>query len=258
MHDPEAARAEMQALLADKGAPDEDLLPEIGGRRLEASEVIRLLSGHLTDRRRARIANVVAGRTKRLVPVVEGLVNTGNVSAVMRSAEALGCQALHVVEGAGEQRFKRSKRTSQGAEKWLDLTRWSGPDACAAHFRTHGVQLVATALTDEAVPIGEIDFRRPTALVFGNEEGGVSEAMLAAVDRVCIVPLPGFTESFNVSVAAAVALHHARRAQREDGGGPLTGDLNAAERERLTARFYLRSVTKAEAILRRKLVGRGS
>jgi tRNA (guanosine-2'-O-)-methyltransferase len=253
MHDPEAARAEMQALLADE---DTGALPEIGGRRLDASEVIRLLSGHLTERRRERIAEVVAGRTKRLAPVVEGLVNTGNLSAVMRSAEALGCQALHVVEGAGEQRFKRSKRTSQGAEKWLDLTRWPGPGACAAHFREHDVQLVATALTDDAVPIGEIDFRRPTALVFGNEEGGVTNAMIEAADAACIVPLPGFTESFNVSVAAAVGLYHARRAQGE--GDDLRGDLSEAERERLTARFYLRSVTKAEAILRRKLVGRGS
>ena len=244
-HDPVAARTEMQALLTGEDA--EERMPEVEGRRLAPAEVIRLLEEHLTDRRRTRIAEVVAGRTKRLVPVVEGLVNTGNVSAVMRSAEALGCQSLHVVEGTGAQRYKRSRRTSQGAEKWLDLVRWSAAEACARYFRKHEVQLVATALTAGAVPISAIDFTRPTALVFGNEEGGVSEAMLQAADRACIVPLPGFTESFNVSVAAAVALYHARRAQ---GFG---GDLTSTERERLTARFYLRSVSNAEAILRRKL-----
>ena len=248
-HNPDAARTEMQALLADE---EQEAMPEIGGRRLAPAEVIRRLAEHLTERRRERIAEVVAGRTKRLVPVVEGLVNTGNVSAVMRSAEALGCQALHVVEGAGEARFKRSKRTSQGAEKWLDLKRWPGAEACAQHFQQRGVQLIATALAEDAVPIAEIDFTRPTALVFGNEEGGVSEAMRRAACAACIVPLPGFTESFNVSVAAAVALYHARRAQG------FAGDLTGEERERLTARFYLRSVTEAEAILRRKIVDRGS
>jgi tRNA (guanosine-2'-O-)-methyltransferase len=253
-HDPAAARDEMQALLS--GGGEGEAMPEVGGRRLAPAQVIEQLRAHLTARRRERIAEVVAGRTKRLVPVVEGLVNTGNVSAVMRSAEALGCQALHVVRGEGEQRFKRSQRTSQGAQKWLDLVRWEEAEACAAHFREHGVQVVATALASGAVPIGEIDFARPTALVFGNEEGGVSDAMRRAADRTCIVPLPGFTESFNVSVAAAVALHYARRAQ--DDGKALRGDLSEAERERLTARFYLRSVTGAEQILRRKLAEEAS
>lgn len=250
-HDPEAAHRAMQSLLSGR-APDAEAMPEIGGRRLAPAEVIRRLQAHLTDRRQARIAEVVARRTKRLVPVVEGLVNTGNVSAVMRSAEALGCQVLHVVEGAGPQRFKRSKRTSQGAEKWLDLVRWSAPADCVQHFRERGAQVVVTALTNRAVPIAEIDFTRPTALVFGNEEGGVSEAMLRAADAACIVPLPGFTESFNVSVAAAVALYHARQAQG------FAGDLTEAEQERLIARFYLRSVTHAEAILQRKIRDGGS
>ena len=246
MHDPAAARAEMETLLAGEGR---EAMPEVGGRRLAPAEVIQQLRAHLTARRRGRIAEVVAGRTKRLVPVVEGLVNTGNVSAVMRSAEALGCQALHVVRGEGEQRFKRSKRTSQGAQKWLDLVRWDGAEACAAYFRERGVQVVATALAPGAVPLSEIDFSRPTALVFGNEEGGVSRAMREAADAACVIPLPGFTESFNVSVAAAVALYRARWAQG------FAGDLSEAERERLTARFYLRSVTGAEQILQRKGAG---
>ena len=246
----------MEALLS-KEVAEREAMPEVEGKRLRPADVVRLLEAHLTERRRARIAEVVGARTKRLVPVVEGLVNTGNVSAVMRSAEALGCQALHVVEGEGDQRYKRSKRTSQGAEKWLDLVRWPGPETCAAHFREHSIdgarfQLVVTALTEHAVPIAEIDFTRPTALVFGNEEGGASEAMLQVADAACVVPLPGFTESFNVSVAAAVALYHARQAQG------FTGDLTGAERERLTARFYLRSVTNAEAILRRKVVEKES
>ena len=248
-HDPAAARAEMETLLADE---ERAAMPEVGERRLAPAEVIQQLRAHLTERRQARIAEVVAGRTKRLVPVVEGLVNTGNVSAVMRSAEALGCQALHMVQGEGEQKFKRSKRTSQGAQKWLDLTRWPSAEACARHFQQRGVQLVATALAEGAVPIAEIDFTRPTALVFGNEEGGVSDAMLQAAAAACVVPLPGFTESFNVSVAAAVALYHARQVQG------FRGDLSPEEREWLTARFYLRSVTRAEAILQRKLVDGGS
>ncbi len=220
---------------------------EVAGRRLTAADVVRHLRPFVTERRRRRIDAVIAGRTYQLAPVVEGLTNVGNVGAVMRSAEALGCQAFHVVTTGG--RYKQSERTSQGAEKWLDLWRWPSAEACAEHLRTRGYRLVAMHLDADAVPIDALDFTQRTALVFGNERDGVSEAMLDACDRTCAVPTGGFTESFNVSVAAAGALYHARQGRQRRQGRH--GDLTEGERAALRADFYLRSVGRAEAILRR-------
>lgn len=220
---------------------------EVAGRSLSAADVVRLLEPFLTEPRRDRIGAVVAGRTYQVVPVVEGLANVGNVSAVMRSAEALGYQGFHVVTTAGQ--YKQSARTSLGAEKWLDLWRWPTPADCVAHLRGQGYCLVATHLRADAVPVEAVDFTRKTALVFGNERDGVTDELLAACDQVCVVPLDGFTESFNVSVAAAVALYHARQDRLHRKGRH--GDLTADERTALTADFYLRSVGRAEQILER-------
>lgn len=245
------AEEEMNRLLTSGGTPPEDGNPfRFGDTRLVPERIISLLQPHMTERRLRRIREVVANRTRTVVPVVEGLVNTGNVSAVMRSAEALGYQDFHVVKGDNE-RYKHSQRTAGGAQRWIDVWRWNDPAAFAAHLRDAGYRLVATHLHADTVPIHDIDFTMPTALIVGNEEAGISDAMMEEVDEACVVPLPGFTESFNVSVAAAVALYHAQQDRLEKLGHH--ADLSDEEQTRLVARFCLRSVTAPEKIIQRKL-----
>lgn len=245
------AEQEMQHLLDAGGRPPRDADPfTFGTTRLSPARVVELLRPHMRERRLRRIQAAVAERTRTVVPVVEGLVNTGNVSAVMRSAEALGYQDFHVVKGSNK-RFKHSGRTSGGAENWLDLWYWEGPTGCADFLHNAGYRIVAMHLHADTVPIREIDFTGPTALVFGNEEAGVSDAMMDEVDAACVVPLRGFTESFNVSVAAAVALYHAQQDRLNRQG--VHADLSEEEQARLTARFCLRSVTHADKIIQRKL-----
>jgi tRNA (guanosine-2'-O-)-methyltransferase len=245
------AEREMDRLLASGGTPPTDRDPfTFGDVRLSPKRVIALLRPHMTDRRLRRIREVVTERTRSVVPVIEGLVNTGNVSAVMRSAEALGYQDVHVVKGDNE-RYKHSERTAGGAQRWLDVWRWADAAGAAAHLRDAGYRLAATHLHADTVPIRDLDFTEPTALIFGNEDAGVSEAMMAEVDVACEVPLPGFTESFNVSVAAAVALYHAQQDRLDRQGHH--ADLSEDEQRRLVARFCLRSVTAPEKIIRRKL-----
>lgn len=249
-HDVDAEQ-EMDRLLDSGGTPPVDADPfQFGETRVPPERIVALLRPHMTDRRLQRIRDVVTERTRTVVPVVEGLVNTGNVSAVMRSAEALGYQDVYVVEGDNE-RYKHSQRTAGGAQQWLDVWRWEGPAAFAGHLRERGYRLVATHLHADTVPIRDLDFTEPTALIFGNEEAGVSETMMNEVDAACEIPLPGFTESFNVSVAAAVALYHAQQDRLNRQGRH--ADLSDAEQDRLMARFCLRSVTEPEKIIQRKL-----
>ena len=247
------AAAAMQRLLASTQTLHEAAFT-IAGRRLSPAQVTEILAPYLTEARSARIDAVLAERTYTVAPVVEGLINTGNVSAVMRTAEALGFQAFHIItheEHDDGVRYKTSARTTQGADKWLDVWRWPSPEACVTHLKAQGYTVVVTHLDDRAVPIDTLDFTQKTALVFGNERDGVSEAMLALADRTCLVPMAGFTQSFNISVAAAVCLYHARQDRLARQGRH--GDLAEAQRETLRALFYLKSVRRAAQILERAI-----
>jgi tRNA (guanosine-2'-O-)-methyltransferase len=231
------SKTEKRTFMANGSLPGEDT-PAPGA-------IIDRLGPYLSDRRKARIEQVVAGRTDTVATVVEGLTNLGNISAVMRSAEALGFHRFHIVEAAG--RFKTSARTTQGADKWLDITRWEDADACVAGLRAAGYTIVVTHLSDDAVPIDTIDFTRKTALVLGNEQHGVSERMRALADTCCIIPMAGFTQSFNISVAAAVSLYHAYQDRLRRQG--FHGDLSPEAVDALRARYYRLSVKHADAIL---------
>ena len=243
-----------------------------GGRDFAPEEVVERLAPFVGEERQARIAEVVAARTVAVVPVLERAHDLGNVNAVLRSAEGLGVGAAHLVGLQGEAadwlarreldatgpgggrltgRLGRARRQSQGADKWLDLHVWPTPADALAALRARGYAVVATHLSAAAVPIGAWDFSRPTALVLGAEAHGVSAATLAAADANVVIPVSGFAQSFNVSVAAALALYHAREDRLRRLGHH--GDLSEDERQTLAARYALRSVRRAEAVLARQL-----
>lgn len=217
-----------------------------GGHRLTPEQVVDILRPFMSPERLERIDEVAAGRTYTVTTVVEGLIDRGNVSAVMRSAEALGYQSFHLVTGG--KRFKNSPRTAQGADKWLDLHFWETSQACVEHLRREGYAVVVTHLDETAVPIDAIDFTRRTALVFGNERDGVSPEMVALSDQRCVIPMTGFAQSFNISVAAAVSLYHAYRDRLAHQG--FHGDLTDEERALLRAAFCLRSTKRSRQIIR--------
>jgi tRNA (guanosine-2'-O-)-methyltransferase len=233
---------------------------EVAGRRFAPADVIERLEPFVSERRRQRIAEVVAARTYSVVPVLEGVHDLGNVNAVMRSAEGLGYGAAHLVALAGEAAaavgrgagrpvsgLGTAQRQSQGADKWLDLHVWENVSDCASRLRASGYRIGATHLGADAVPIDDVDFTVPTAIVFGNEAEGVSPAMLAEADFNIVLPVDGFIQSYNISVAAALALYHARvdRIARQGRHG----DLDEREQEALTASYYVRAVRHAEALL---------
>ncbi len=240
----------------------------VGRATYEARFVVDVLESFVSAVRKARIADVVAGRTYNVVPALEGVHDPGNLHAVLRSAEGLGYGATFVVRPEGEAASllepylvgedvshdelgrRGSTRAAQGAHKWLDLAAWSSADEFARTVRSKGYAIVATHLSADAIPIAEWDFTRPTALVFGNEKDGISEELLAHADANVVLPIDGFIQSYNVSVAVALALFHARQDRLVRQG--FHGDLAEDERSILTAHYYVRSVSAAEQILERE------
>ncbi|MGM0558553.1 MAG: TrmH family RNA methyltransferase [Myxococcota bacterium] len=217
---------------------------EVQGHTLSARQIIGLLEDQMTDRRRQRINTVVEGRTYDVATVFDGPYDRGNVSAVIRTAEGLGFGPLHVVETQEE--FKEANRVTQGADKWLDIFKWKTPGECVTHLKDRGYRIVSTHL-EASKPIDEIDFSAPTAMVFGNERDGVSDEVLEASDARCIIPMPGFSQSFNISVAAALTLYHIYRFRVDNLGGH--GSLSDREKELLRASFYLRGINQPDRLI---------
>ncbi len=158
--------------------------------------------------------------------VVEHLRHAHNLSAVLRTCEALGVQHVHVVDAA--EHCTWSRRITQGAHKWLTVHRHDRFEACAAALRDRGFRMYAAMLDPGAVPLGEIPVDRPVAVVFGNEKAGVSPETRALCDGAYIIPMTGFVQSFNISVAAAISLYDLTRRARAER--PDSGLLSAAER----------------------------
>ncbi|KAI3434751.1 hypothetical protein D9Q98_002811 [Chlorella vulgaris] len=205
---------------------------------ISGQQVVHTLGPLMTDERIQKIEHVCAARTFNVLPIVEHVYDMGNLAAVCRSADALGLGAVHVVRDSGHMRYKQSTRSSAGADKWLDVQVFGSTQECLLNAKKLGFQLVATHLSPEAVDISEVDWTRPTAFVMGNEERGVTPEAVALADVCVRVPMVGFVDSFNLSVAAALVMYEARR-QREACFGAL-GDLSPSEQALLKAVFFLR------------------
>ena len=213
------------------------------------------MSGYLLPERKARIDEVVSRRTRTLVVVIEALCDPQNVNAVLRTCDAFGVQEVHVVEGPMKG-FDRNKKISQNADKWLDVSRWASTSECLVALKKRGFAIHVTWLGQGTVGLSDLDFAGPVALVFGNESRGVSDQALALADARFAIPMRGFSQSLNVSVAAAVSL--AGAVERRESQRGSHGDLPEAEAQSLRERFYLLAVkqrsriAKAEAVADRR------
>lgn len=201
--------------------------------------VIAALSPLITDERLTRIREVVARRRLSVVPVLEGLTDPHNGSAILRSADAFGLQQVHVIPGPHG--FMAAHRVAKGTHRWLDVIEHAGSEACLSWLVERGYRVYVAAMGGEMRPedLREVD---RVAVVFGNEHSGASGAMLRDAHGTCAVPMVGFVESLNVSVAAAVTLYGA------SAGRP--GDLDEPQRKELTARFLVSTVRDAARIVR--------
>lgn len=202
------------------------------------SDVVQALDPLLTDARRARIDEVLSRRTRAVVPVLDGLCDPHNVAAVLRSADAFGVQEVHVIEG--EAPLIASQRVTQGADRWLEVVRHTDPQSCVHALRARGYAVYCAVMDGETTPEQLAAIPR-VALVFGNERDGVSCAVQGLCDGRYTIPMRGFVQSLNVSVAAALTLYAATQGRR--------GDLAGDELSALRARYMWISVPEAHAIV---------
>jgi tRNA (guanosine-2'-O-)-methyltransferase len=234
----------------------------------DPERVIRILDSYVTDRRRERIRTVLDARLDSVTVVFDDPYDPHNGAAVIRSSEAFGCRAIHIVER--EKAFLAASSVTRGAEKWIDVYRHrsapsdaggtalggppkglggtasgapslqSGAERCIRSLTERGFALVGTHPEGELLAADLARFER-VALVLGNEHAGIRPDLSAACTHFVRVPMRGFVESLNVSVTAAILLASATAGRK--------GDLSPADYRRLYARGLWMSVPNAEQIL---------
>lgn len=222
---------------------------EVDGAALPAAAVWSALAPHLTPARRQRIREVAAGRSFAVATVLEHVHDDGNIAAVLRTCEGIGFPVVHVVRQALEPGTpaRTPNRVTQGAQKWLEVAWWNPGDPWIDRLHEDGYRMMVTRVGDGPT-VDQVDFSVPTAVVFGNEHAGVTDETAQAADGWFSIPMAGFTRSFNISVAVAMVLQHARRSRAAAGGDGV--ELTADQRLILAARYAVRSLPNAAALLR--------
>ena len=225
-------------------ADDPDVIEVQGPPPLErpAKVVIEALSPVVTPERLQRIDEVVQSRTDELVLVLDRIADPHNSSAVLRSADAFGLQTVHVI--VGEHGFRASRGVSKGTHRWLNVVRYRTAEACVRRLKEDGYSIYVAAMGAETTP-EDLHATGRLAVVFGNEHRGVSPEMRSLADGTFAIPMRGFVESLNISVAAAITMQTLARDGRSR--------IQAARQDELRARFLMNSVKKADQVIEKFL-----
>ena len=165
----------------------------------------------MTPEREERLKNVLGKRQHDLTVVMENVFDPHNVSAVMRTCDAVGIQDIYILNTKISKHKKWGAKSSSSAAKWLTIHEYDDASVCFAELRKRFSLILTTHLSSNAVSLYEIDFTGSVALVFGNEHDGVSEEIRSLADGNFIIPQVGMIRSLNISVACAVSLYEAYR-----------------------------------------------
>ena len=182
----------------------------------------------MTPERREKLLSVISKRQDNLAVVLENVQDPHNISAVMRTCDAVGVQEVYVLNTRIPRHKKFGPRSSSSAAKWLTVHQHDNVEACFAEVRKKYSRILTTHLASDSVNLYEIDFRQSIALVFGNEHAGVSDDIRKHANGNFIIPQVGIIRSLNISVACAVTLYEAFR--QKNLAGHYNGQGQSIER----------------------------
>ncbi|MBC7937393.1 MAG: RNA methyltransferase [Rhizobacter sp.] len=165
----------------------------------------------MTPERSKRLNDVLDKRQPGLTVVLENVTDPHNISAVMRTCDAVGIQDIYILNTHIPNHEKWGVRSSSSAAKWLSVHQHTDAATCFRELRKGFDKIYTTHLSSDAIGLHEIDFAQKIALVFGNEHGGVSQETIALSDGNFIIPQVGIIKSLNISVACAVSVYEGYR-----------------------------------------------
>ena len=171
----------------------------------------------MTPERTEKLLKVLSCRQNNITVVMENVQDPHNISAVMRTCDAVGIQDIYILNTTIPRHKKFGAKSSSSAAKWLTVHQFENIADCFDALRKNYETILTTHLSTDAISLYEINFTKSIALVFGNEHAGVSDEVRSLADGNFIIPQMGIIQSLNISVACAVSIYEAYR-QKEIAG----------------------------------------
>lgn len=215
----------------------------------EQRDLLNFLLGFITENRRNKFNEVLNHRTRHLTIVLEDIYQSQNASAVLRSCDLTGVQDVHIIENKNP--YDINPDVVVGSTKWLNLTKYNEKsfntlDAFDA-LRAKGYQIIATSPHKDGFTPENLPLEKPIALVFGTERTGLTSEALSHADGFIRVPMVGFTESYNISVSAALLLYTLTSRLRKTN---FCWQLTDAEKDELMLHWCRNTIQRVEVIER--------
>ena len=213
-------------------------------------KLVEYLSGFITTRRRELFDRILEQRTRYIAVVLEDIYQPHNASAVLRSMDCFGVQDAHIIENSNEYRINPD--VALGASKWLSLMRYnaaqSNTEKALSGLKEKGYRIVATTPHQQDVSLADFNLgEAPVALLFGTEMRGLSPTAMSMADVHLKIPMYGFTESFNISVSAAIILYHLKEKLMQSG---INWKLSPEEKTELLFEWLKKSIKRSDLLIR--------
>ncbi|RLD91062.1 MAG: TrmH family RNA methyltransferase [Bacteroidetes bacterium] len=208
-------------------------------------QLLEFYNDYLTDRRKARFEEVIKYRTRYITVVLEDVFQSHNASAVLRSCDLTGIQDIHAIENRNE--YDVNTEIDMGSSKWLNLYRYNQKkhntlDAYQK-LKKEGYRIIATTPHKNDFTPENLPLEGKFALVFGTELTGLSDIAIEQADEFLRIPMVGFTESYNISVSAALSVYTLSERLRKSN---IPWQLSTEEREDILLEWARRSVRSSE------------
>ncbi|MFA5575165.1 MAG: RNA methyltransferase [Brumimicrobium sp.] len=175
-------------------------------------KLLQALYQIITPEKVEKFERIAAERTRYITIAVENIFQEHNASAVIRSCDCFGIQDVHIIEK--NNRFTLNRDIALGAGQWINHYHYTDPlfptAKCIQELKNQGYKIAATTPHTDAFTINDVPIDRPLAILFGTEQTGLSEKALEMADYYVKIPMVGFTESFNISVSAALTMNTIR------------------------------------------------
>lgn len=215
--------------------------------------LLTYLGNFVTDRRNELFKQILSNRTRYLTVVLEDIYQSQNASAVLRTCDCFGIQDVHIIENSNE--YLLNPDVTLGSDKWINLHKYNAKPHNTTntlkHLKSKGYRIIATTPHKNDVDLEAFDLEKgKTALLFGTELRGLSKEALDEADGYLKIPMLGFTESFNISVSAAIILHHLRNKLNNSN---INWQLAPIEQDEILLNWYRRSLKDSERIIEKFL-----
>lgn len=210
-------------------------------------KLLEYFEGYLTSKRKENFLNILKNRTRHFTVVLEDIYQAHNSSAVLRTCDIFGIQDVHIIEN--KYNNKVSRHVAKGSQKWLTINRYKedgdNTSNCLMNLKSKGYQIIGTTPHDNSSFLDDFDITKKSAFVFGLEADGISENVIKMSDGFLKIPMYGFTESLNISVAAAIILQDLTRRLRNSN---MNWQLNDLEKEVLYYKWVKQTIKNVDKI----------